>query len=261
MLFRQLSLLIIGLLGILVPIADFTGVLDSIDLFEGGLPSLTLFTVGAIAFYLSFERSSISGDVSELKQLLGRDVSELKQLINAVGHGGEGFRKVPVAEISNVAARMMRDVSTLRTLGTARQDLLDTDESAKLYLRETENRVAHGRPPFHYYRITSDQLRDLFIGHMVVMLSTKPDARHDIRIQLIPDIESTVTYQIFDDTHVLILLDTPHSPERKDYAVALTSSDPEIVNGFISHFDHAWATHKTYISDPRIFKRSVNRIF
>ena len=243
LLVRQLPLLGTAFLGVFAFVVDLFGLLDRVDWLARKLPSLTFAAVGAIALYLAIERFSIRKETTELKQLIGI---------------GEGFRKVPAAEISKIAARMLPDVGVLRTLGTARQDFLDVDESAQLYLHETERRVRRS-PPFQYYRITSERLRGAFLDHLTLLLSAS-DARHDIQVQLIPNFETTVTYQVFDNDHVLIILATPQAPDgRRDYAVALMSSDKEIVDGFIAHFDAAWSHHPS-ITDPQELRKRVIRI-
>ncbi|HZB31987.1 MAG TPA: hypothetical protein VE465_17655 [Streptosporangiaceae bacterium] len=245
-LIRQLPLLTIGILSAFVPIVDLTGLLDNIPWLQDRLPALTLLTVGAIAFYLAFERATV-----------WEEVTEIKQLISAVSTSGEGFRKVPPSEISKIAAQMMKDVGIVRTLGTVVQDLLDIDPSAKLYLRETERRVSRNSPPLRYYRITSDRLRETFLNHLDNLLSA--DARHEIQLEVSSDIETTITYQIFDSAHVLVILENPHVPGRRDYAVAMMSSDQEIVDGFIAHFDAAWS-QKTPIDDPQELRNKITQI-
>ena len=240
---RLVPLLGVAGLGVLAFVIDLFGLLEHSDWLARKLPSLIFAAIGVIALYLAIERFSGPGEIAELKQLIGT---------------GEGFRRIPAAEVSRIAARMMPDVETLRTLGTARQDFLDVDESARLYLTETERRV-HRKSPFRYYRITSERLRDAFIRHLVCLLGAA-DSRHDIQVQLIPNIETTVTYQIFDNAHVLVILDTPYVPDgRRNYAIALMSSDAEIVKAFIAHFDNAWS-RRTAITDPQDLGRKVTRI-
>ena len=245
-LIRQLPLLTIGILSAFVPIVDLTGLLDNLPWLQDRLPALTLLTVGAIAFYLAFERATVWGEVTELKQL-----------ISAVGTSGEGFRKVPPSEISKIAAQMMKDVSIVRTLGTVVQDLLDIDQSAQQYLRETERRVSRTSPPLRYYRITSNRLRETFVRHLDHLLSA--DAKHEIQLEVISRIETTITYQIFDTAHVLVILENPHVPGRRDYAVAMMSSDQEIVAGFIAHFDATWS-QQTPIDNAQEFSERITRI-
>jgi hypothetical protein len=196
---------------------------------------------------------------SEIPQAMSVTASELSNLISVMGRGDEVFRKVPVSSISFIAARMVQEVNTLRILGTAGQDLQDADNSVRRYLGETENRVRHGRPPFHYYRITSNRLRELFIGHLLLMLESGSKAHHDIQVQIIPNIEAAVTYQIFDDTDVLVLLGIPYPPGRRDYRVALMSSNRDIVMAFTEHFDYAWSQGEP-VRDPQTFSRNIRRI-
>jgi hypothetical protein len=245
-LIRQLPLLTIGILSAFVPIADVAGLLDNVPWLEDRLPALTLLTAGAIAFYLAFERSTVWGEVAELKQL-----------ISVVGASGEGFRKVPASDISKIAAQMMKDVSILRTLGAVVQEMLDIDESAQLYLRETERRAGRASPPLRYYRITSDRLRETFLSHLDHLLSA--DSRHEIQLEVVSHLEATITYQIFDSAHVLVILENPHVPGRRDYAVALISSDREIVDGFIAHFDATWS-RQTPIENAQELRGRITRI-
>ncbi len=70
---ETITLALIGLVCIMIPILDFTGILNSFDFISSRIPSMTLGAIGIIALFLVVERYSrlkkIAESIEELRQL------------------------------------------------------------------------------------------------------------------------------------------------------------------------------------------------
>ena len=65
---------------------------------------------------------------------------------------------------------------------------------------------------------------------------------HDFKIAFIDSIETTISYQIFDENEVLVIIDTPLIENIRDNALSLLSTNLDIVRSFVLHFETAWET-------------------
>ncbi len=152
-----------------------------------------------------------------------------------------GVRFISRDEGSMLGAERVLQSSVIRVLGTARQDTIDVNESARHYLNATEKRVRQRRRPLYYRRITSDVLRPPLVKHLVKLLADGEQSQLSrVQVALIPCIESAISYQVFDETSVLVIVDSPTVPGVRDNSFSFISSDPNIVRAFSNHFDHAW---------------------
>jgi hypothetical protein len=174
--------------------------------------------------------------------LLVTKMNEVKGIIEqTVPVGTSKVRIIPAAEISKTAVGLVGVAKTIRVIGTARQDIVGSDEAARSYLMATEQR-ARRQPKLFYRRITSGQLASGFQSHLERMLRANGEKMgHDIQIALVDHIECAISYQIFDDTHGLLIIDAPTVPGVRDNASAVLIEETSIVAALTAHFDHAWS--------------------
>ena len=173
--------------------------------------------------------------------LLVTKMNEVKRVLDRVAFKGlSKVRTITASEISKIAADLVADSRTIRVIGTARQDIVATDEVAMNYLRATERRVK-AQPKLYYRRITSTDLQPRFHAHLEGLLKTNGSGPgHDIQIALVGDLECSISYQIFDDTHAMIIVDAPTVPGVRDNILAFLIEEGSMVAALIAHFDNAW---------------------
>lgn len=155
-----------------------------------------------------------------------------------------GVRFLDKNDISTIGSEEIARATVIRALGTARQDVLLSNVAARSYVQATEKRLRQ-REPLIYRRITSQYLRRTFAEHLIALLELAGDSKSSVEVALIPNIESTVSYQVIDETSVLVVIDSPTIPGIRDYSFAFISSEIAIVKAFIAHFDHAWSKLET----------------
>jgi hypothetical protein len=172
--------------------------------------------------------------------LLVTKMNEVKQAIDRASPKGlSNVRVISVPEVSTIAANLMPSAKVIRIIGTARQDVVATDKVAMSYLRATERRVKM-RPKLYYRRITSTKLQPAFRSHLERILTAAATSGHDIQIALIGDFECSISYQIFDESHALLVVDSPTIPGVRDNNLAFLIEERSMVAALISHFDNAW---------------------
>jgi hypothetical protein len=219
----------------------------------GGDLILALVSAGLgviIAAWLSSERNGVAPSwllfvvlcvIVALIALLVAKMNEVKRVLDNVAPVGlSKVRTITASEISEIAADLVTHSRTIRVIGTARQDIVATDEVAMNYLRATERRVK-GQAKLYYRRITSTSLQPTFRAHLEAILKANdgsPD--HDIQIALVSDLECSISYQIFDDTHAMIIVDAPTVPGIRDNVLAFLIEEGSMVAALIAHFDNAW---------------------
>lgn len=168
-----------------------------------------------------------------------------------------GVRFVSRDEGSMLGAERVLQSSVVRVLGTARQDIVEVNEHARHYLNATEKRVRQQRRPLYYRRITADVLRAPLVSHLEKLLTVSEHSQLSrVQVALIPCIESAISYQVFDDSSVLVIVDSPTVPGVRDNSFAFISADPNIVRAFSRHFDHAWS-QLIPLDSSDLFRRSL----
>lgn len=219
-----------------------------------------------VATWLGKERNAVAPSwlmfavlcvIVALISLLVMKMNELKHALSKVAPEGlSNVRTIAESEISKIAADLVANARTIRVIGTARQDIVATDEVAMSYLRATERR-AKTQPKLYYRRITSTTLLPVFRTHLETILKANDSGRgHDIQISLVSDLECSISYQIFDDTCAMIIVDAPKVPGVSDNVLAFLIEEGSMVAALIAHFDNAWL-HRAPVKSVQEF-RSVN---
>jgi hypothetical protein len=172
--------------------------------------------------------------------LLVTKMNEVKRAIESVSPKGlSNVRVISVSEVSTIATNLIANAKTTRIIGTARQDVVATDEVAMSYLRATERRLKT-QPKLYYRRITSSTLQPVFRSHLERLLKSAGTRGHDVQIALVNDFECSISYQTFDDTHALLVVDSPTIPGVRDNDLAFLIMERSMVAALIAHFDNAW---------------------
>ncbi|MGC2234946.1 MAG: nucleotide-binding protein [Pyrinomonadaceae bacterium] len=170
-----------------------------------------------------------------------------RQLENAVmrrapGRHGKVTILPNVNEGSLFAAECVKKASTIRVIGTARQDVAGSDENADGYLKATEDRFKSG-DKLTYMRITSSRITAPFKKHLSQLFElSKPNASIRFEIAIDPsNLDVAVSYMVFDEAGVLMAIDNNFMGNRhRDNQLFLWSSDTQVVKAFKEHFDDVW---------------------
>jgi len=184
-----------------------------------------------------------------------RNLSGFTSSIRPAGLKSEVTVLTNVNEGSKYAADRVKASNLIRVIGTARQDVLDEVSEASDYLRATEER-ASSEKAFSYLRITSPVLSTSFRHHLLKLFQvfkTKQGGR--IEIALESRMDTSVSYMIFDDEELLLIVDNTVFGSVRDNRVMIWSRDRDVVKAFSNHFDHAW----NRIADKCITKSQFER--
>jgi len=183
-----------------------------------------------------------------LQAALGPACNKLRTTIAELdGHPRPTGRIGHVTVITNVndgskyAAERVGSAKLVRIVGTARQDVLTEVSAASDYLRATEGRVASGQP-FSYLRITSSGLSASFRSHLLTLLqAAKGKVGVRVEVALEERMDASVSYMIFDDLELLLIVDNTVYGSVRDNRLMIWSRDVDVVKAFSDHFDHAWS--------------------
>ena len=167
-------------------------------------------------------------------------IAELGDYSRPNGRIGRVTIITTVDDGSKYAAERVRSAKVVRVVGTARQDVLADVSAASEYLRATEERVVSGQP-FSYLRITSSRLSASFRSHLLTLLQAAK-GRKGVRVEVALEerMDASVSYMIFDDTDLLLIVDNTVYGSVRDNRLMIWSRDVDLVKAFSDHFDHAW---------------------
>jgi hypothetical protein len=153
----------------------------------------------------------------------------------------------------------VKTARVIRVVGTARQDVASSTgtPAASAYLKATESRFASGQP-LSYLRITSPQITPYFKEHLTKLFSySRSNKAIKFEVALTSGLDVAVSYMVFDDDGVLLIVDNEVIGQRQDNQLMLWSAEPEVVKAFKSHFDHAWSTVQNKVQSNAAFQRVV----
>lgn len=186
--------------------------------------------------------------VALIAMLVSKTNALSEQLRDIRLEGLSNVRTIAASEISQLAAELVATAHTIRVVGTARQDIISTDETARKYLEATERRLKTDRR-LYYRRITSSDLRPSFASHLgrVLTLARKSDI-HDVQVAIAESLDYAISYQIFDDTTALLIVDAPTVPGVRDNVLAFLIKEGSMVAALIAHFDNAWLKRNSVVS-------------
>lgn len=185
-------------------------------------------------------RDNLQAAVGPVCNKLRRAIADLGAHTRPNGRISEVTVITTVNDGSKYAAERVGSANLVRIVGTARQDVLAEVSAASDYLRATEKRVASG-PPFSYLRITSSSLSLSFRHHLLTLLqASKGKTGVRVEIGLEERMDASVSYMIFDDHELLLIVDNTVFGSVRDNRLMTWSRDVDLVKAFSDHFDHAW---------------------
>ena len=158
----------------------------------------------------------------------------------------DGFIKIDKNTISDFATSLVKKSSFVRVVGTARQDVLTikTKKAAKEYLLSLEEKLNTECPTdsdgFSYYRVVPKTIKPLLEQHIKVCAGNAAKTCNKFGYKEIDNFNFYISYQIFDDTDLLIIIDNREHDGESDNALCLWSRNKQIINVFINRFDDAW---------------------
>lgn len=185
-------------------------------------------------------RENLQAAVGPACNKLRRVIAELGGHPRPNGRTGHVTIITTVNDGSKYAAERVGSAKLVRIVGTARQDVLAEVSAASDYLRATERRIASGAP-FSYLRITSSSLSASFRSHIMTLLqAAKGKAGVRVEVALEERMDASVSYMIFDNLELLLIVDNTVFGSVRDNRLMIWSRDVDLVNAFSDHFDHAW---------------------
>ena len=213
-----------ALLGSIITFVSRNSSLSNLPVSESWIVLLLL--VFSIVLYGLFY-NKLSKIDEEIEMLVQRSNAKLKY--------------IPVSEISQLATNLTKNAGIIRVIGTARQDVVESKNvtEALKYLDETEKRFSDSNHII-YRRITSKKIKIRFAQHLLALLESSKNKSYDFRIKFIDNILPCISYQIFDDEYVIVIVDNQKIEGVADHCLALFSNDLSVVEPFVSHFDRAW---------------------
>ena len=159
----------------------------------------------------------------------------------------DGFIKVDKDTISDFATSLVKKSSFVRVVGTARQDILNnkTKEAGKKYLMSLEEKLntecKNESDGFTYYRVVPKAIKIPLEKHIVVCMENAEKTGNTFDFKEIESFDFFISYQVFDDTDLLLIVDNRAHTGQRDNALCLWTLNKEIISTFINRFDNAWA--------------------
>lgn len=159
---------------------------------------------------------------------------------------GDGFIRIYKESISEFAITLVSRSKYIRVVGTARQDVVagKSMKGAQNYLQSLEDKLAKPCPDsanaFTYLRVVPKAPSDEMKAHidMCTDLASKNGHNFDAKINL--HFPFYISFQIFDNTDLLVILDNKDYNKKHDNALCLWSRNKEIIEVFMKRFDDGW---------------------
>jgi hypothetical protein len=159
---------------------------------------------------------------------------------------GDGFIRIYKDSISEFAITLVNRSKYVRVVGTARQDVLKNRsmKGAQDYLRSLEKRLE--RPSsdtsnaFTYLRVVPRPPNQELEEHLEKCQVLAGSKGHKFEYKTILHFHFYISFQIFDNTDLLVILDNKGYDKKHDNALCLWSRNKEIIDVFINRFDNAW---------------------
>ena len=158
----------------------------------------------------------------------------------------DGFIKVDKDSISDFATSLVKKSSFVRVVGTARQDVLTSkiQEAGKKYLKSLEEKLnkecQSESDGFTYYRVVPKTLKLPLEKHIEVCMENADKTGNKFDFKEIESFDFYISYQVFDDTDLLLIVDNRSHTGQSDNALCLWTRNKEIIRTFINRFDNAW---------------------
>lgn len=186
-----------------------------------------------------------------IDDLANKTREEIHHLLN-------GFREIRVVEVFQKAKEFVQDSSTIRVIGTAKQDYSDSEANHRIseYLKITVERVKRIRPKLRYRRITTLNMTHNFTSHVEDILENNPynneknDFENDCKILIIDDFIPAYTYLIIDDKFLMLSLNYSEQPHNTYHYY---TENKRIIEQFTYHFITVW-------NRERRLNKSINSV-
>ncbi len=152
-----------------------------------------------------------------------------------------GFRVVD-GDISEFAIEKLRKCSITRIVGTARQELLRSvnGKYAKKYLDIIEKKL-RGNKYFVCKRVTSYTITsEVFKEHLKKCIDITDNNKNLFEVIYVNQFDFNISYQIFDDTGLLLIVDNLTNRGYLDNSIGLWTENKEIIQLLINRFDYGW---------------------
>jgi hypothetical protein len=158
----------------------------------------------------------------------------------------DGFIKIEKGSISDFATSLVKKSSFVRVVGTARQDVLNSKNrvEATKYLKSLEEKLKKKSQSendgFTYYRVVPKAIKIPLEEHIKVCMKNAEKTGNTFDFKEVESFDFYISYQIFDDSDLLLIADNKSHTGKSDNALCLWTRNKEIIRTFIYRFDNAW---------------------
>lgn len=158
---------------------------------------------------------------------------------------GDGFIRIYNDSISEFAIPLVNRSKFIRVVGIARQDVIENKsmKGAQDYLRALENKMAkpcnNAATAYTYLRVLPKCPTQTMTEH-INKCSQLAKQKGNLFEHKISENPFYVSFQIFDDTDLLLILDNKGHNNKHDNALCLWTRNKDIINIFIKRFDNGW---------------------
>ncbi len=162
-------------------------------------------------------------------------------------HMSNPLIKINADVISDFASSLVKKSSYIRVVGSAKQDILEDEyrlAASKRYLSNLESMLSKDRS-FQYYRVIPKKCNSELLKHIEKCISNSTIHKKTSFQYIESDIpfDFYISYQIFDQSDILIIVDNPTSkdPNKDDNVLCFWTRDEETIEAFTKRFDSAWS--------------------
>lgn len=152
--------------------------------------------------------------------------------------------------ISDFATSLVKKSKYIRVVGVAKQDILDDEDrkaASKRYLSKLEDMLSknyESEMGFQYYRVIPKSCNEILKNHIEKCRENCRTHKKN-KFQVLTannDFDFYISYQIFDQSDLLIIVDNPtvKDPNKDDNALCYWTRDPDTIKIFTKRFDSAW---------------------
>jgi hypothetical protein len=158
----------------------------------------------------------------------------------------DGFIKIDNVSTSEFATSLVNKSLVVRVVGTARQDVVagKLQLAGQIYLKSLEERLntkcKSQSTKFIYYRVVPKSLKHPLEAHIEVCMENAGKTGNIFDFKEIESLDFHISYQVFDDTDLLLIVDNRLHTGESDNALCLWTRNKEIIKIFINRFDSAW---------------------
>lgn len=158
----------------------------------------------------------------------------------------DGFVSIEKESISEFATTLVKKASFVRVVGTARQDVIGSKKqrAGRRYLKCLETRlnrtISDESDKFSYLRVIPKAMKFPLAEHINICFKNSEKTGNDFVYKEVQPYAFYLSYQLFDDTDMLLIVDNESHTGASDNALCLWTRNEAIISAFIKHFDDAW---------------------